>query len=208
MQVFITAIGTDSGKTVVSAIFTQALGAMYWKPIQAGFPRDTETVQQLVGNPKSRFLNEAYLLTQPMSPHAAAQIDEVLLKVENIQKPESTHLVVEGAGGILVPINDTQFVIDIAAHLNLPVVLVCNLYLGSINHSLLSLMELQRRNVPLLGIVFNGPPNAASEHIIEQYAQVPVLLRIPQSENVSPEWISAQAKTLSAQLEALNLLQK
>ncbi|MFY7788182.1 MAG: ATP-dependent dethiobiotin synthetase BioD, partial [Thermoflexibacteraceae bacterium] len=112
-QYFVTAIGTDSGKTFVSAILTEALQATYWKPIQSGLPRDTEKVQSLV-SPHLTFLPEKYLLTQPLSPHAAAAIDGVQIAINTIQIPPNTgNLIVEGAGGILVPINQEHFVIDL-----------------------------------------------------------------------------------------------
>lgn len=188
MKIFITAIGTDSGKTLVSAIIVEALGADYWKPIQAGEPRDTDTVKSLVGNSASRFHPEAYLLKIPASPHASAQREGIEIELSKIKAP-STHndLVIEGAGGVMVPLNQQDFVIDLATHLGTSVVLVSNLYLGSINHTLLTADLLKSRNIPVLGIVFNGVSNPESEQIILHHTGYPLLLRVNQEKVVSPQ---------------------
>lgn len=208
MKLFITAIGTDSGKTLVSAIFTEALQADYCKPIQAGFPRDTETVMSLVSNSKSAFFSETYLLGSPMSPHAAARIDGVHIEPWLIQLPQSEnpHLVMEGAGGMLVPLNDEDFVIDLPARLGLPVVLVANLYLGSINHTLLSVNELKRRNMDVLGIIFNGHANPESERIILHHSGYRCLLRIPQLPVVDRRVVRQYAALLREQFVQEGLL--
>ncbi|MBB6461008.1 dethiobiotin synthase [Flammeovirga kamogawensis] len=208
MNIFISAIGTDSGKSVVSAIFTEALNADYWKPIQAGFPTDTETVHKLLPTPKEK-LKEAYLLKFPMSPHASARKEGVQVELNSIKIPPHTkaNLVIEGAGGLMVPLNDEDCVIDIVEKLNLPLVLVSNTYLGSINHSLLSIKEIQRRGLNLLGIVFNGERNEDTESIILKHAQVPCLLKVPQLDEVSTTVIKDLAnqlnQTLSQHLNAV-----
>ena len=195
LRYFITAIGTDSGKTLVSAIFTEALQADYWKPVQAGLPRDTDTVKSLVSNPVSKFHDEAYLLNHPMSPHAAARLDGVTIDLANIRLPETQNpLVIEGAGGALVPLNDTDLVIDLPARLGAEVILVSNIYLGSINHTLLTVNELKRRQVVVRGIVFNGPENTETERIILKHSGWPVLLRVKQESAVTPEIVKEYAK--------------
>jgi dethiobiotin synthetase len=198
---FITAIGTDSGKSLVSAIFTQALQADYWKPVQAGHPRDTELVRSLVSSPRSAFHPEAYCLGHPLSPHAAAKLDGVEIALSKINLPAtSNHLVIEGAGGLLVPLNDQQFVVDLADKFAAEVVLVCNLYLGSINHTLLSLRELSRRlpysNFTVRGIVFNQGPVPESERIIEQHCPYPCLLRIEKATSVDQTLVAKYAAKL------------
>lgn len=194
--IFITAIGTDSGKTLVSAIVAQAIGADYWKPIQAGLPRDTDTVQALVSREDFRVYPERYLLQMPASPHAAAKAESIQIKVNDFILPTSRSLVVEGAGGCLVPINDEEFVIDIAIHLKAPILLVANLYLGSINHTLLTLHYLNARKAPLVGIVFNGQANPESERIILHHAGIPCLLRVSQEPNVDRAVVHKYAETL------------
>jgi len=203
--IFITAIGTDSGKTLVSAIITEALQADYWKPIQSGLPRDTETVQSLVSNTVSQFHREAYLLREPLSPHASAAIDGVTIDLNQIRLP-MTHnrIVIEGAGGMLVPLNDTDFVIDLADRFAAEVILVANLYLGSINHTLLSVAELKRRaamgKFALKGIVFNQCPVESSEQIILHHAGLPCLLRIGKHEVVNKELVKKYAAEVRERL--------
>ena len=200
---FVTAIGTDSGKTLVSALLTQALAADYWKPIQAGLPRDTETVQGLVGEGLTCY-EEAYLLHTPASPHAAAAIDGITIQLDQIKIPDPyAPLVVEGAGGVLVPLNDEDMVIDLAARLACQVILVSNLYLGSINHTLLTVQELKRRQLPVAGIIFNGPSNPESERIILHHAGWPCLLRLPQLNSTAPEVLKPYIAELRNNLKAL-----
>ncbi|MEL6537930.1 MAG: dethiobiotin synthase [Bacteroidota bacterium] len=200
---FVTAIGTDSGKTLISAILTQAVEGDYWKPIQAGLPRDTDTVQNLLVGEETNCFEEAYLLHTPCSPHEAAAIDGITIRIPEVKAPETDRtLVVEGAGGMLVPLNDEDMVIDLAAHLNCEVILVSNLYLGSINHTLLTVSELKRRGLPVKGIIFNGPSNPESERIILHHAGWPCLLRIPQLEEVTPTVVLQYADILREKLNA------
>lgn len=197
MHYFVTAIGTDSGKTLFSAILVEMLMADYWKPIQSGEPRDTETVKQLITNPHSKFYSERYLLKNPASPHAAARIDGVSIDLKEIVPPVTNRdLVIEGAGGLLVPVNDEDLMIDVIVRLKTSVILVSNLYLGSINHTLLSIEALKSRKIDVKGIVFNGPANPESERIIEKRAEWPVLLRIGQEEAITPEVVMNYAVKL------------
>ena len=195
MPYFVTAIGTDSGKTLVSAILTEALKADYWKPVQSGLPRDTKTVKSLVSNDRSVFHPERHLLDTPASPHAAAKIDGVQIDLDDFTLPPTDRdLVVEGAGGMLVPLNDEDYVIDFASALSLEIILVSNLYLGSINHTLLSIEALKHRGLQVKGIIFNGPENKATEEIIMSKTSVPCLLKIPELDKVNRntviEWAS------------------
>ncbi|MES2731273.1 MAG: dethiobiotin synthase [Bacteroidota bacterium] len=198
MIYFVTAIHTDSGKTLVSAILTQALHADYWKPIQAGLPRDTDTVMSLVSNLQSIFHQEAYLLHTPASPHAAARLDQVEIRLNEILLPSSTNanLIIEGAGGLLVPINNQHFVIDLAEKFGAEIILVSNLYLGSINHTLLTVQELKRRGVKVKGLIFNGVPNEDSESIILKHSGYPCLLRILPEEEITRELVNHYALQL------------
>lgn len=193
-NIFVTAIGTDSGKTVISAILCEALGACYWKPIQAGLPRDTDTVASLVTNTSFKSFPERYLLQTPASPHAAAKIDRVQIKISDFRVPGNELTVIEGAGGCMVPVNDDEFVIDLAKHLDCDIVLVSNLYLGSINHTLLTLELLKNRKLSLRGIIFNGVPNPESERIILKHTSAPCLLRIAQEPLMDGERVKYYAK--------------
>ena len=198
MNYFVTAIGTDSGKTLVSAILTEMQGCTYWKPIQAGLPHDTEEVKRLVTNPSARFEKEAFVLKTPASPHYAAEVDHMEIKKTAIQLPTQNDLIIEGAGGLLVPINDDETIADLILGLNAEVILVSNLYLGSINHTLLTVEELKRRNLTVKGIIFNGESNPSSEDIILKKSGYRCLLRVPQLKEVTPQTVTDLAEELKA----------
>jgi len=201
MNYFITAIGTDSGKTLVSAILCKALQADYWKPVQAGFPRDSDTVKSLV--PECIIHPETYLLNTPASPHASAKIDGVEIDLEKFSLPKTNNaLIVEGAGGCLVPLNDKDFVIDIPQRLNLPIILVSNLYLGSINHTLLTINLLKQRNLTVVGIIFNGKSNPESERIILKHSDYKTIWHIKEEQEITQTKISEYAEKLKSKLQA------
>jgi dethiobiotin synthetase len=195
MNYFVTAIGTDSGKTVVSSILCKALQADYWKPVQAGFPRDADTVFQLIGNGNSKIHPETYVFETAASPHAAAAVENIVIKLKDFVVPShKKDLIIEGAGGCLVPLNDHDFVIDLATKLEADVILVSNLYLGSINHTLLSLEALNRRKLKIKGIIFNGPANVESERIILHHSKLLCLLRVDQEPHFDERTIIKYAK--------------
>lgn len=200
-RLFVTGIGTDVGKTVVSAILTETLKADYWKPIQTGtyHGSDTETVKSLLSNDKSKLHPEAYSFKHYMSPHAAAELDGVEIDPEKIQLPETSNsLVIEGAGGLMVPVNRKYFIIDLIKKFDCEVILVIQNYLGSINHSLLSIDALRAKNIKLAGLIINGPPHKLSEDIIVEYAGVPCIGRLMNEDQITPEVVrkySAQINT-------------
>lgn len=199
---FITGISTEVGKTIVSAIVTQALQADYWKPVQAGELQhsDTHKVQELVSNTKTKFHASAFNLETPMSPHAAAKIDGVGLSVKKIKRPKTqNNLVIEGAGGLLVPLNDTQTIIDLILPLD-KVIVVSRHYLGSINHTLLTLGALKSRGIPVFGIIFNGAQHPSTESIITKMSGVPVLGRIDQEPYFDKNVVKQYAEDLRAVL--------
>ncbi len=180
MKLFITGIGTDVGKTVASAIVTQALEADYWKPVQAGDLElsDTLKVRARVANEKSQFHPNAYALNTPASPHLAAELDGITIDLKKIKEPQTNnHLVIEGAGGILVPLNDTDCIIDLIRP-DYKVIVVSRHYLGSINHTLLTIEALKSRNIPVAGIIFSGDENQATESIILNKTEVKCIGRI------------------------------
>jgi dethiobiotin synthetase len=187
-RLFVTGIGTDVGKTVISAILTQKLQADYWKPVQAGDLDSTDTmkVSEWVENSKSVIHPEAFRLTQPMSPHAAAERDGVNINLNNIITPETTgDFIIEGAGGLMVPLNQRDLVIDLIPHLQAEVVVVSRHYLGSINHTILSIEALRTRNINIAGIIFNRSENSETESIIESVCEVPILGRIPEIDHIN-----------------------
>lgn len=198
-------IGTEIGKTVVSAILCRALGADYWKPIQAGELENTDShkVANWAGMTSNQVLPEAYALTQPMSPHAAAPLDGVEIKTERLALPTTTNpLIIELAGGIMVPINEQQLNLDLLKLWQLPVILVSRYYLGNINHSLLSAAVLQQHGVPVKGWILNGEPVQASKEAIMNFSQLPVLAEIPETRNIDTQFIQSQAEQLREQLKA------
>ncbi len=193
---FVAGIGTGIGKTVVSAILTEALNGDYWKPVQAGSLDETDSdfVLNSLSNPYSRIHAERYRFATSASPHYAAEVDGVRMALGDFSLPRTErNLVVEGAGGLMVPLNEKDLVIDLIAHLELPVVLVSGIYLGSINHTLLSVEVLRNRHIHIAGIVFNGPPNPATESIILKHTELPVILRINDEEVLDKDTIKRYA---------------
>lgn len=190
---FVSGIGTDVGKTIASAILAEALEADYWKPIQAGELNNTDTmkVRSLISNKKSILHTERYLLSQPQSPHAAATHDGIEIDLKTIQIPNTNNtLIIEGAGGLMVPLNNQYLVIDLIQQLNAEVILISKNYLGSINHTLLSFEALKSRNIPIAGIIFNGKPNKASEEFILNHTKLTCILRINEEQEITKTTIS------------------
>ncbi|WP_116125965.1 dethiobiotin synthase [Lewinella sp. IMCC34183] len=180
---FVSGIGTGVGKTVVSAFLQLALGADYWKPVQAGDldNSDSDRVRALTGLPPERYFPERYRLRTPASPHYSAMLDQLEIRVRDFTLPATERpLLVEGAGGLLVPLNEDECMADLASHLKLPVILVSRHYLGSINHTLLSIDVLRHRGLRVAGIVFSGGNNPESARIIRKFGQVPVIATLPE----------------------------
>ena len=201
---FITGIGTDVGKTLISAILVEVLQADYWKPIQSGDLNYTDTmkVRALVSNEKSQFYQESYLLTKPLSPHSAAKFDNIQISLDKIECPNSNNsLIVEGAGGLLVPINDSgEMMKDIMIKLAFPVVVVVRNYLGSINHTLLTVEVLQKYGIKIGGLVFNGEKNEDSERIILETTQLPCILNVDEEPIINKETVAKYANLVKLDL--------
>lgn len=196
---FITGIGTEVGKTIASAIITQALKADYWKPIQAGEldTSDTMKVQSLVSNEKSKFHTERYRLNEPMSPHASAKKDNITIDINQIDTPKTNnHLIIEGAGGLLVPLNNKDTILNLIKKTKCEVILISKHYLGSINHSLMSIEILKNNNIPIKGILFNGEENKETEDIIVKMTGINVLGRIEIIKNLNKKKIDDVAKKI------------
>lgn len=202
---FITGIGTDVGKTLISAIVTEALEADYWKPIQAGELdyADMDKVRDWISNTTTQFHPNTYALKTPMSPHAAAAIEGTTISMEEIKTPKTNNnLVVEGAGGLLVPINDTETIVDLILPTD-KVILVSRHYLGSINHTLLSAEILRQRGIKNIGILFNGNEHKTTEAIIEKMTCLPILGRVNEEAMVNKEMVSKYAVQLMNSLKNL-----
>jgi dethiobiotin synthetase len=180
MKLFITGISTDVGKTIASAILTEALEADYWKPVQAGdlAHSDSHKILSYISNDQSVIHENSYKLNTPASPHLAAEIDRITIDLKNIKEPKTkNHLVVEGAGGVLVPLNTNDFVIDLVQP-DYKIIIVSRHYLGSINHTLLTIEAIKNRGLSIAGIIFSGNENKATESLILNYSKLKFIGRI------------------------------
>ena len=181
---FITGTDTAVGKTTVSSLLCAALDAIYWKPIQTGTREGTDraTVMRLANLPRSRTLPETYRFSPPVSPHLAAQRARVRIELRKVRLPQVApheNLIVEGAGGALVPINSTELMTDLMSHLGLPVLLVARTTLGTINHTLLSVAALRAAHLDVRGVILSGKPNRENRRAIEHYGKIEVLGAVP-----------------------------
>lgn len=203
-KIFITGISTEVGKTLASAIVTEALQADYWKPVQAGELEnsDTHKVQALISNGKSVFHPNAYALHTPMSPHAAAAIDGVTIQLQQIKTPEtSNNLVIEGAGGLLVPINDHQTILDIIQP-DYKIIVVSRHYLGSINHTLLTVQLLEEKGFDV-AIIFSGDEQPTTESIVQKMTNATVIGRIEEESVIDKSTIVKYAAKFKENLDRL-----
>lgn len=203
-QFFVTGISTDVGKTIASAIIAEALEADYWKPVQTGSLEytDTDRVKELISNEKTKFHKSSFELKSPMSPHAAAKIDGVYVDRLEIHEPETeNYLVIEGSGGLLVPLNDTDTILDIIMP-TYQVVVVSRNYLGSINHTLLTLNWLLIKGYDV-SLIFNGEKNEETEDIILRKTGVPLIGHIDEEEEFNKVVIKKYAERFAPALKAL-----
>ena len=200
--IFITGIGTDVGKTVAAAVISKALEADYWKPVQCGDLDNSDSIriEKLTG---LKTLPEAFKLNAPMSPHAAADLEGVELNIDKIEMPKSDNLiVVEGAGGVMVPLGSTETYLDLMIELNLPVVLVTRHYLGSINHTMLSWKVLKETGLNVVALVISGKPHESTESYFRSQMEVP-FIRITELEGLNSKSISTEAERLRSQIHSL-----
>jgi len=187
MKVFVTGTDTDAGKTIVSAWLCLHSGADYWKPIQSGHPpdRDADTVARLSS---ARVHPERHLLREPLSPYHAARLENLRIDLDDFRLPETSRpLVIEGAGGVLVPMNESATMLDLIKRLGAPVILAARSGLGTINHTCLTLAALRSRSIPVLGVVLSGPQNPANREAIELFGNARVLAEIPPLEPLTRE---------------------
>lgn len=175
---FVTGTDTDVGKSLVSAILLLACNAHYWKPIQAG-SSDTAWIQQLTQLPDHCFMPSVYSLKAPLSPDQAASLENINIELDKIKLPETENLIVEGAGGVCVPINTHHSMLDIMKQLALPVIIVARGTLGTINHTLLTIKELEQQRINIKGVVFSGELNPDNQRAIEHWSGIPTLFHVP-----------------------------
>ena len=205
-KIVIAGIGTEVGKTIISSIVVEALQADYWKPVQAGdlVFTDTDRVKSLVSNPKSFFHPEAIRLIHPMSPHASAKKEGIEIDIEKIILPNTSNkLVIELAGGLMVPLNERVLNIDLLKKWKVPVILVSRHYLGSINHTLLSVSALAQFGIPIAGIIFNGNENLSTERVILDYSRIPFIGRMDDEGSINSETIKRYAVKLKEKLNKI-----
>ena len=206
-SIFVTGIGTAIGKTVVSAIIAEALEVDYWKPVQAGFAErtDSQWVQSVLSNKKSKIHPEIYKLKLPASPHLAAQNENVEISLEKIYSvycrlsSADRQLIIEGAGGLLVPLNEKEFVADLVKRLNARVILVSRNYLGSINHSLLTAQVCRQRNIRVFGWIFNDEYMDYEDDIV-RWSGYPKLGSVARLDKIDKETISYEADKIKQNL--------
>ena len=204
-SIAILGIHTGIGKTIASAVIAEAINADYWKPVQAGIEeRDITTVQNLLSDGANRVHKEAVVLTQPMSPHAAAAIDGVAIDYTKFVWPKTDKtLLIETAGGILSPMGENSTMADFVQYYQLPAILISQNYLGSINHTLLSIEVMKSRGIPLLGIVMNGNENESSEAFITAYGKTPIIARIPHFDIIDSAAVKQYAYQVKGALTSL-----
>ena len=195
MRLIVGGTDTDVGKTVVSALLVQGLGACYWKPVQSGLAEgsDSQWVQTMLSLPPERLLKESYRLQAPVSPHWAAEQEQVVIDPNRLSLPSGDGpLVVETAGGVMTPLGRDWLQIDQICHWGLPLVLVARSGLGTLNHTLLSLEALRHRSIPVLGLVLNGPLHPDNPRTLEQLGGVPVLAQLPRLEPLNAAALQRQ----------------
>lgn len=180
MTYFVTGTDTDVGKTIACAWLMLHMNACYWKPIQSGLDqKDLDTIQAITALPNNHFFPPAFELTQPLSPHESAKRDKVKISLSDFTLPQSDKpIIVEGAGGVQVPINKSHFISDLIQHLNLPTIVVCRSGLGTINHTLLTLEALRARHIKIAGLIINGEKSPHNLQALEEYGLAPIIAEI------------------------------
>lgn len=198
-KIFVTGTDTDIGKTIISSMLVLGLKAGYWKPVQSGIEpqTDTEYVKSLTALERTHFYPETYLLNEPLSPHAAAKIDGMEIILDNFQVPEFSqdHLVIEGAGGLIVPLNSKDMIIDLIKKLDIPILLVARSGLGTLNHTLLSIEAIRSRGLDLWGVVMNGERNNSNEEAIRRYGKVDRLIAVEPIQTLNQKSLKTEFKT-------------
>lgn len=192
MKIFITGTDTNVGKTLISSWIALHTGFSYFKPIQTG-TRDGSDSFEVQKLSDTKIYLESYAYKEPLSPHLAAKLENDMIDIEKIVLPPSRNLIVEGAGGVLVPINDTYLMVDLIKKLGSPVILVARTNLGTINHTLLSLEALRSRNIEVIGVIMNGEQNPHNSDSIELYGRTSVLAEFPKLESVSMHTLKSVA---------------
>ena len=200
---------TDIGKTLISSFFVRGLNSFYWKPIQSGIEcqTDSQTIEKLTKVSKEKIINEAYVFTKPVSPHWAAEIDRKTINLNMLRLPNvDGALIIETAGGLMVPITRSFLQIDQIKRWDLPVILVCKSSLGTLNHTLLSIEALQKRNINILGIVINGEKHMDNPKTIFEFSGIPVIAEFPNIQKIDANNLDILWKELDIKNKLISLL--
>ena len=199
---------TDIGKTLISSFFVKGLNSFYWKPIQSGIESqtDSQTVEELAQLSKEKIIKEAYVFTKPLSPHWAAEIDKKNINLDKLRLPKvQSSLIVETAGGLMVPITRNFLQIDQIKQWNLPVILVCKSSLGTLNHTLLSIEALKRRNIEILGLVVNGEKHLDNPKTIVEFSGIPLITEFPYIQKIDSNNLDILWKELDIKNKLISL---
>ena len=200
---------TDIGKTLISSFFVKGLNSFYWKPIQSGIElqTDSQTVEKLAQVSKEKIIKEAYVFTKPLSPHWAAEIDQKIINFDKLRLPKvQDSLIVETAGGLMVPITRNFLQIDQIKQWNLPVILVCKSSLGTLNHTLLSIEALKRRNIEILGLVVNGEKHLDNPKTLVDFSGIPLIAEFPYIPKVDSNNLDILWKELNIKNKLVSIL--
>jgi len=209
MQFIICGTDTDIGKTLISSFFVRGLNSFYWKPIQSGIESqtDSQTIQKITQINKEQIINEAYIFTQPVSPHWAAEIDKKTINFNMLKLPKvNGSLIVETAGGLMVPITRSFLQIDQIKKWNLPVILVCRSSLGTLNHTLLSIEALKKRNINIAGLVINGEKHLDNAKTISEFSGIPIIAEFPYIQKIDSDNLDILWKELDIKNKLVSLL--
>jgi len=200
---------TDIGKTLISSFFVRGLNSFYWKPIQSGIESqtDSQTVEILSQVSKEKMIKEAYVFTKPLSPHWAAEIDQKTINFDMLRLPKvKESLIVETAGGLMVPITRNFLQIDQIKQWNLPVILVCKSSLGTLNHTLLSIEALKRRNIEILGLIVNGEKHLDNPKTLVEFSGVPLITEFPYIKKIDSNNLDILWEELNIKNKLISLL--
>ena len=208
-QFVICGTDTDIGKTLISSLFVRGLNSFYWKPIQSGIESETDSqaVERLAKVNKEKIINEAYVFTEPVSPHWAAEIDQKIINFELLNLPNvDDSLIVETAGGLMVPITRNYLQIDQIRKWGLPVILVCKSELGTLNHTLLSIEALEKRNINILGLVINGEKHLDNPNTLTEFSGLPIIAEFPYIQKIDSNNLDILWKELNIKNKLMSLL--
>ena len=208
-QFVICGTDTDIGKTLISSFFVRGLNSYYWKPIQSGieFETDSQTVARLTKVKQTKIINEAYTFIEPVSPHWAAEIDQKVINFQLLNLPiVDESLIVEAAGGLMVPITRNHLQIDQIKKWDIPVILVCKSGLGTLNHTLLSIEALKKRNIKILGIVINGKKHLDNPKTLTEFSNVPIIAEFPFIQKIDSNNLDILWKELNIKKKLITLL--